>query len=225
MASKTSAKVRLLIEITTCFFLMTVLNTAITGIAGIFNADGLWTGILAYLISAVIIVLYVMKVEKKPLSQIGIKKISVFDIPKALLLGLCMFVVQQIPLVLMGVDYSVFEAKPDWGKIIIMSLYCFLCVGFTEELMFRGFILQKTQEICNHKVAIIAVNCLLFYAFHWPPIRFVFGEFFNITVNTLILCIYFYKSKNKSIVPLMIAHGFYDILSAYLLPAFLYLAK
>ncbi|WP_418884311.1 CPBP family intramembrane glutamic endopeptidase [Anaerotignum propionicum] len=33
-----------------------------------------------------------------------------------------------------------------------MSLYCFLCVGVTEELIFRGFILPKTQELSNRKV-------------------------------------------------------------------------
>ncbi len=204
---------------------MTILGAVFNRIADILNADGLWVGILTYLMSAVVIVLYVVKIEKKPISYIGLKEPALSDIPKGLLLGVCMFAVQQIPFLLMRVDYSVFAAEPDWGNIMIMSLYCFLCVGLTEELIFRGFILQKTQELSNRKVIIVAINCLLFYAFHWPPVRFVFGEFFNITVNTLFLCIYFYKSKNKSIVPLMIAHGFYDILTAYLLPAFLYIAR
>lgn len=220
-----SKKPRLLIEIIACFCLMTILGAVFNRVADILNADGLWVGILTYLISAAVIVLYVVKIEKKPISYIGLKKPALSDIPKGLLLGVCMFAVQQIPLLLMRIDYSVFAAEPDWGNIMIMSLYCFLCVGLTEELIFRGFILQKTQELSNRKVIIVAVNCLLFYAFHWPPVRFVFGEFFNITVNTLFLCIYFYKSKNKSIVPLMIAHGFYDILTAYLLPAFLYISK
>lgn len=225
MNALSSKKPRLLIEIITCFCLMTILGAIFNRIADVLNADGLWVGILTYLMSAVVIVQYVVKIEKKPISYIGLKEPALSDIPKGLLLGVCMFAVQQIPLLLMRVDYSVFAAEPDWGNIIIMSLYCFLCVGLTEELIFRGFILQKTQELSNRKVIIVAINCLLFYAFHWPPVRFVFGEFFNITVNTLFLCIYFYKSKNKSIVPLMIAHGFYDILTAYLLPAFLYIAR
>lgn len=220
-----SKKPRLLIEIIACFFLMAILGAVYNRIADILNADGLWVGILTYLSSAAVIVLYVVKIEKKPIAYVGLKKLAISDIPKGLLLGVCMFAVQQIPLLLMRVDYSVFAKEPDWGNIMIMSLYCFFCVGLTEELIFRGFILQKSQELSNRKVIIVAINCLLFYAFHWPPVRFVFGEFFNITVNTLFLCIYFYKSKNKSIVPLMIAHGFYDILTAYLLPAFLYIAR
>lgn len=220
-----SKKPRLLIEIIACFFLMAILGGVFNKIADIFNADGLWVGILTYLSSAAVIVLYVVKIEKKPIAYVGLKKLAISDIPKGLLLGVCMFAVQQIPLLLMRVDYSVFATEPDWGNIMIRSLYCFFCVGLTEELIFRGFILQKSHELSNRKVIIVAMNCLLFYAFHWPPVRFVFGEFFNITVNTLFLCIYFYKSKNKSIVPLMIAHGFYDILTAYLLPAFLYIGR
>lgn len=218
-----SKKPRLLIEIIACFYLMAILGAVFNRIADILNADGLWVGVLTYLISAAVIVLYVVKIEKKPISYIGLKEPALSDIPKGLLLGVCMFAAQQIPFLLMRVDYSVFAAEPDWGNIMIMSLYCFFCVGLTEELIFRGFILQKTQELSKRKVIIVAINCLLFYAFHWPPVRFVFGEFFNITVNTLFLCIYFYKSKNKSIIPLMIAHGLYDILTAYLFPAFLYI--
>lgn len=161
-------------------------------------------------------------VEKKPIAYLGLKRPRVSDISKGLILGSCMFLVQQIPLLLMGMDYSVLAAAPDWGNIIRMSFYCFLCVGLTEELIFRGFILQKTQELCKAKTVIIALNCFLFYAVHWPPVRFVFGEFFNIAVNTIFLCLYFYKSKNKSIVPLIVAYGFYDILAAYLLPVIIY---
>lgn len=212
----------LLIEIIICFFLMLVFDSVFSGIADILKTDGLWVGIMAYFASATVIMVYVTKVKKKTMAYVGLKKPLFIDIPKGLVLGLCMFIMQQIPLLLLKMDYTALAVKPDWCNIIIMSLYCFLCVGFVEELIFRGFILQKTQELCKSKVVVILVNCLAFYAFHWPPVRFIFGEFFNTTVNTLFLCLYLYKSKNKSIVPLMIAHGFYDILSAYLLPTFLF---
>lgn len=218
----TSKKIRILAEITVGFFLLHVFGFVFNGIADALHVNGLWVGVAIYLACAAIIIFYVKKVEKKPLASIGLKAPVLADIPKGLLLGLCMFIVQQIPMVLMKYDYSVLAAAPDWGHIILMSLYCFLCVGFVEELIFRGFILQKTQELCRLKVVIIAINCLLFYAVHWPPVRFVFGEFFNIAVNTLFWCIYFYTSKNKSIIPLAVAHGFYDILVSFLMPTFLF---
>lgn len=222
MSGNKSKKAVLLVEIALCFLILPIVGSVFNAITLVWYLDGLWVGILTYLVSAAIVLGYVIMVEKKPIAYLGLKRPRLSDIPKGLILGLCMFLVQQIPLLLMGMDYSVLAAAPDWGNIIRMSIYCFLCVGLTEELIFRGFILQKTQEICKAKTVIIAVNCFLFYAVHWPPVRFVFGEFFNIAVNTLFLCLYFYKSKNKSIVPLIVAHGFYDILAAYLLPVIIY---
>lgn len=44
-----------------------------------------------------------------------------------------MFIVQQIPLLLMRMDYSAFAMKPDGVYIVVMVLYCFflrrLCGG------------------------------------------------------------------------------------------------
>ena len=55
---------RLLIEIIACFFLMPIFVMFFNTIADVLNADGLWVGIAAYVISAAIIVLYVVKIEK-----------------------------------------------------------------------------------------------------------------------------------------------------------------
>ena len=189
------------------------------------DTGGLWIGVLWYFFQLAIVILLVVKVDKQRLCDIGLKKPVFWDIPKGLLLGCCMFAAQQIPLLLMGMDYSAFAMAPDWGFMIGMSLYCFLCVGIVEELIFRGFILHKTQALCKSRVVCVGGNCLLFYAVHLFPLRFVFGEFYSIAVNTVLLCLYFYQSKNKSLVPLMIAHGFYDVLTSVALPIFVFWAK
>lgn len=166
--------------------------------------------------------MYISLVEKKPLSSIGLYRITINELLIGVVIGIVMFLVQQLPFLIMGVDYKMFAAPPDWQRIIIMSVYCIVCVGFTEELMLRGFILHKSMLLFNNKVLAIILNCIVFYIIHWPPIRFVFGEFFNVTLNTLILCGYFFISRKRSIVPLMIAHGVYDIISVYLLPVAVY---
>ena len=183
------------------------------------NVDGLWTGILLYLLLLGITFFCVARVEKKPLSYIGLKKPCLLDIPKGLLLGICMFVAQQIPLLLMKVDYSVYAMEPQWDYIIVVSLYCFFCVGFVEEVVFRGFLLQKSQEIWKSKVVCVGINILLFYLVH--SLWFVFEEFYSIAVNVIFLCVFFFQSK-KSLVPLIIAHGFYDTLTSVVLPVFLF---
>lgn len=189
------------------------------------DTGGLLIGALWYFFQLAIIVLLVVKADKQRLRDIGLKKPVFWDVPKGLLLGCCMFAAQQMPLLFMGMDYSAFAMAPDRGFMIGMSVYCFLCVGVVEELMFRGFILHKTQALCKSRVVCVGINCLLFYAVHLFPLRFVFGEFYSIAVNTVLLCLYFYKSKNKSLVPLMIAHGFYDVLTSVLLPVFVFGAK
>lgn len=189
------------------------------------DTGGLLIGALWYFFQLAIIVLLVVKADKQRLRDIGLKKPVFWDVPKGLLLGCCMFAAQQMPLLFMGMDYSAFAMAPDWGFMIGMSVYCFVCVGVVEELMFRGFILHKTQALCKSQGVCVGINCLLFYAVHLFPLRFVFGEFYSIAVNTVLLCLYFYQSKNKSLVPLMIAHGFYDVLTSVLLPVFVFWAK
>ncbi len=211
-----------ILEVIMCFFLMIVWTVFIGWLEMIFELNGLGLGVLAYLIPVLALIIYVLKIEKAPISSIGLDKICLPDIPKGLLLGFCMFVVQQIPLIIIKMDYSVYAMPPDLGYIVVMSLYCILCVGLMEELVFRGFILQKTQVVCSSKIISIGINILFFYAVHWSSMQFTFGEFYNIAVNVLLLCLYFFKSKRKSIIPLIIAHGFYDILTSVLLPILIF---
>lgn len=202
---------------------MIIWTVFIGWLEGTFALNGIWIGVLAYLIPSLILIIYILKIEKMPISSVGLERISFSDIPKGLLLGFCMFIVQQISLLLLKMDYSVYAMQPDLGYIVVMSLYCILCVGVMEELVFRGFILQKTQAVCGSKIISVAINILLFYMIHWSSMQFTFGEFYNIAVNVLFLCLYFFKAKRKSIIPLIVAHGFYDILTSVLLPVFIFL--
>lgn len=185
--------------------------------------SNLLVGVLAYFIFGAILIFYVRKMEKAPLSSLGLKKIRFADVVKGLLLGICMFIAQQIPLLILKMDYSAYAMAPDPFYIIVMPLYCFFCVGLVEELIFRGFILQKTLAVCHSKTVSILINILLFYAVHFlPAMRFSFGEFYSIAVNVLFLSIYFLKSKDRTLIPLIVAHGFYDTLTSVLLPLFIY---
>lgn len=209
-------------EVILCFALFASLAFISNLCENILHLNGLWTGVLFYLTPCSALIFYIGKIKKNPLSSIGLKRFHPQDIQAGLLLGLCMFVVQQIPLLLMKTDYSVYAMQPDPAYITAVSLYCFLCVGFAEELIFRGFILHKTLSLCGSKILSVGINILFFYAVHFYSMRFVFGEFYNIATNVLLLCFYLFSSRRKSIVPLMIAHGFYDTLTSVLLPLFVF---
>lgn len=213
------------LEIILFFLFMMILTAVITFAEKFLPSTGPLIGVLFYLFPCAIILFYVSKVEKAPYSSIGLIRLRFQDIPAGLLLGFCMFVVQQIPLLIMKMDYSAYAMTPEPGYIIATSLYCFLCVGFAEELIFRGFILHRTLSVCPSKILSVVVNILFFYAIHWSSMQFVFGEFYNLSTNVIILCIYLFRSKRKSLFPLMIAHGFYDTLTSVILPVFVYLIQ
>ena len=210
-------------EIGICFFLMLAFTVFVGWLEGIMRTDGIWNGILAYLIPGAAIIIYVLKIERKQLSSVGLQKIRFWDITGGILLGLTMFAAQQIPLLFMKMDYTGYAMQPDPMYIVVMSLYCILCVGLVEELIFRGFIFQKTLAVCDSKILSIGINILLFYMIHWSSMQFTFGEFYSIAVNVILLCVYYFKSKSKSIVPLIIAHGLYDIMTSVLLPIVVFL--
>lgn len=225
MSPKHPNKKKAFLEITLFFMLMMIFTTVVNFSENFLHSTGLFSGVLFYLLLCAIILFYVSKVEKAPLSTISLIRFRFQDIPAGLLLGFCMFVVQQIPLLILKMDYSVYAMAPEPGYIAAMSLYCFLCVGFAEELIFRGFILHKTLSICSSKILSIAVNILLFYAVHWSSMQFVFGEFYNLSTNVILLCICLFCSGKKSLFPLMIAHGFYDVLTSVILPVFVFLMQ
>lgn len=215
-------KKKCIAEIIICFSLMLFL----TVLVNIFGKDsGLWLGILTYWLPSIILILYVLKAEKKPLSSIGLKRIYFKHIFEGLGLGIVMFIAQQIPLLIIGMDYSSFSMKPDFSYILIATFYCFFCVGFAEELIFRGFLFERTFELCPIKWISITINIILFYAIHWASLPHNFGGFYSIAVNTLILCIYYLSQKEKNLIPLMAGHGFYDTLTSVVLPIFIYITK
>ncbi len=218
----TKEKMKLGLEIFACGLAAICIPVFVGWIEALLNTEALWTGIAAYLISVFLILFYVVKIEKKSLTNIGLKKPCLADIPKGLLLGFFMFILQQIPLLILRMDYSSFAAQPDPAYMLVMTAYCFLCVGFAEELIFRGFLLHKTLELCGSKIAAVGLNILLFYGVHWSAMQFTFGELYNLSVNTLVFCVFLFKSRGKSIIPLIIAHGFYDVLTSVLLPVFIY---
>ena len=151
-------KKRAVTELAVCVGVM----AALTILMAVFGAGyGLLAGVLAYWIPCAVLLFYVLKVEKQSLSYLGLKFVCARHIWE----GIGLFIVQQIPLLLMKMDYSVYAMAPDPVYMVVMLLYCFVCVGFAEELIFRSFLLKKTQDIFSQRWICVAINILLFYLF------------------------------------------------------------
>ena len=65
-------KKKSIVEVVICFFLMLLL-TVFVNVFG--KGFGLWLGILTYWLPSIILIFYILKVEKKPLSSVGLKRI------------------------------------------------------------------------------------------------------------------------------------------------------
>lgn len=170
--------------------------------------------VVSYVIDIALILFFVVKIDKEPVSNIGIKMISPVDILGGFVLGLILYLVQILPpIIFMHMDISQFIDSPQWLPLFFRFLFLLVTVGLGEELVFRGFLLRRLEGIVSFKTAAVLINCLLFYIMHLPK-AFVFDwtQIYSTFATTIVLSVYFYKSKKRSILPLIIAHAMLDLL-------------
>ena len=159
--------------------------------------SNLLVGVLAYFIFGAVLIFYVRKMEKAPLSSLGLKKIRFADVVKGLLLGICMFIAQQIPLLILKMDYSAYAMAPDPFYIIVMPLYCFFCVGLVEELISCFFMQFTFFPPCGFPsasfIALQSMSCFWAYIFLNPRIRpwFLLSLPTDFTIPWLLCCCLF----------------------------------
>ena len=92
----------------------------------------------------------------------------------------------------------------------------FICVGITEETVFRGFLLNSTYE--RHNEVSIAVNAVMFLIIHFPiwiykggfVENFTSGGFITIMLLSVIFSLLFIKTKSLFI-PITI-HMLWDLI-------------
>ncbi len=104
-------------------------------------------------------------------------------------------------------DSGSFLLASDWYEVVGWVVVMFLVVGFSEELLFRGY-LQRRMEIFfrpksgSYKLLALLITSALFAAFHLDliglPTRFVLGLFLG----------YLCEKRKYSILGPSVAHGF-----------------
>ena len=172
-------------------------------------------GCIVYSISFAVIAFLVKKIDKKPLSSIGLHaNIKAPDVIKGLILGVVLFLIPALPAIAVGYSVSDMGTKLPIDKALIQTVYYFFFVAVVEETMFRGFILTKLFQLTKSKILIVAICSILFGLSH--IIGFNLLQFANTTITSIILCIYILHAKNKSLVPLIIAHGLCDSLNVWI---------
>ena len=120
-----------------------------------------------------------------------------------------------IPMLIFGKESISSEVgyKHVW-EYIYLFVYYIISVSFSEEFLFRCYLLSRFKKICNSSIVPILATSLLFGLFH------IFnGNVLQVIVTSfigLILVLCREKIKDCSLLSLIIAHGIYDWLILFL---------
>lgn len=110
----------------------------------------------------------------------------------------------------------------DPQKMTLFYVIDWLSLGLCQEFVFRGWCYNAFKEVTSQRNAVI-ISSAFFSASHWFAYFFMFlnnrfdlSDFIGTTIFTFVfgvaMCIFMIKTKNKSIVPLIIFHAVWDFL-------------
>lgn len=151
---------------------------------------------------SICVTLLAIKVSKKSLRDFGLFTDHLF---KQILIGL---VVGFILVVLLQ-GLSFLEASPNLYDIFSMML-----VGFSEELLFRGFLFTMIYELSGSRLKVVFIPSIVFGIWHFPV-----GQSIDQVIGTTIIgliysgmrSLYFRTDKEIGIIPLSIFHRMHNI--------------
>ena len=120
--------------------------------------------------------------------------------------------------VLIGGVQGGFSVSVDWDVVIIV-----LFIGITEEMAFRGWLLNATARDMPQWLAVL-INAIMFLAIHFPRLTqegifvktFTSFSFIGLMALSAIFSVSFLKSKNL-LVPITM-HMLYDLMAFVFLP-------
>ena len=124
---------------------------------------------LMFWVLAAVILLYVLVVERRPLSSIGLKRLTWRSVIYAVGAWIVTFLLLEgIVLLLFPLLHLAFNTKamqkitnlPYWFRFLTV-----LRAGVCEELIFRGYGISRLEELTGNKYIAVAVTlCLFVYA-------------------------------------------------------------
>ncbi len=156
--------------------------------------------------------------RRQGLASIGIKKNNML---KSILLGILFAIPLILPTIFIGISKGYDFANIE--DIIWEFLYYLLCIGFVEELVFRGFIQTRIRGLIKNKKLSVVIVGLMFGFLHIPfqmlkanmsILQFIQQDIVHL-ITTVILHIYFvyiYERDDNIIAP-TITHTLINFIS------------
>ena len=176
-----------------------------------------WIGRIAIWICLLLVFLYANQIENQKFLLWNEQQLSILEYGKSFFKIIVSIIIGalliRLLLYLLGGNV---EENPKLKEIVAVMktnfpLLVFTCLtaAFTEELIFRGYLMPRLQMFFKNNYASIAISSLLFGALH-----FGYGTLFQILgpmVIGLIFAIHYQKFRNIKI--LIFCHFFWDFIS------------
>jgi membrane protease YdiL (CAAX protease family) len=114
---------------------------------------------------------YVVLVEQRPLRSLGFRTVRMKDlaiaVAAALVILVCLILIQQVlfPLLHVNEDSSIdqLESTPLWWRLISV-----VRAGVSEEVLFRGYGLERTHELTGSRAFAAGFTVVVFTLAHVP---------------------------------------------------------
>ena len=157
------------------------------------------------------------KVDGEPLSSIGLRNVSIMDIVHGVVLGVILYLLYTVPVELFT-NMSVTSNRPlPFSEM--PYLYTLLFLSFinkiTEEVIFRGYIFTKLNQLLSSKWSVILISFLFIYVMNLSKTLSFNGlNMYGAFITTVLYCYYLYYFSRKSIIPLIISDCLLIILRA-----------
>jgi len=154
-------------------------------------------GLVLQWIVVIFLLLIIFFWEKKPLNSIGIKKITKMDV----IWGFVVLIIQVLSNVvierLVILLHLVSQSSETVHVLMLpysLKIFLVLTAGITEEIIFRGYLIERIDLLSGHLVFSAILSYFVFIIFHIP--FWGFGGAIQIAVWTIPITILYVRRRN-----------------------------
>jgi membrane protease YdiL (CAAX protease family) len=143
-------------------------------------------------LAVAVLLFYVLRVERRPLSSIGLRGLGLWDVLIAILAGILMFTGAK------GINSEIFVrfhfqanmheayrimAAPFWYRFILI-----LRAAVVEEILFRGYSIERLLELTDSPLLAAVISWLAFTIMHiniWGLVFLIYAGFHGVILTLL----------------------------------------
>jgi membrane protease YdiL (CAAX protease family) len=210
---KETRKALILLEMAIVYLLLLVVVTFFSSIVGLGGSRfvKMALSVALYAVFAAVPIVS-MRIRKVPLSILGFKKEKLGrQLAAAVVIFVMTICVAVVIPLLVGIDrQDVLSHKSSSVQVLIFYIvYDLICVGFGEEIAFRGYLYGRTGSISSAAWLPMLLSAVLFGFLHFPSTLNLINVAATMALGLLYgLCRW--KVKSCSLLSLSIAHGLHD---------------